>query len=376
MRMTQSSVSRSLFVILAIATTVFLVGVSHCEAQWGYFGRGTTATRGAFTYRGPLISFDVLPAYPAPRTGSYDPTFGRPSYGFAPGAYPYDRYRSYESSAYAYQMFGQYRGTQPTQAELDRERFYDNLDRTHRYQTREDRYASDFSNAYASPSAMVNRYRHPYVAGAPALPWTPEPIPGLSIAPHQSRYQGYVPDDDVAISLRAAANRLQRSLSRKADGHVWIGHLKPDQIIDAIDRGHHPGALADLVLNYEGIAQTPRLVLIAQAEGFQDVRRLLAQYVTLSSPYPNAVEIDGESWQSPSALGHETIIDEQIVGEQVFEQGLSADNDALMESPALPDSPAPMPANSLKRSSRPQLDSLPDEADVELLPAPAPAARE
>lgn len=375
MKITHSSVFQ--IVTVCALLTISVVQTADCNAQWGYFGRGANAPRGAFAYRGPLISFDVLPAYPTSSwAGSNDPTFARSTYGAAPGAYPYDRYRPYQGGAYAPQMFNQYRGIQPTQAELDRERFYDNLDRTHRYQTREDRYASDFNHAYASPSAMVNRYRYPYVAGTPTLPWTPEPIPGLLIGPHQSRYQGYVPDDDVAISLRAAANRLQRSLSGKADGHVWIRHLKPDQIIDAIDRGQHPAALADLVVNYEGIAQAPRLVLIAETEGFQDVRRLLSQYVTLQSAYPSAVEIDGGSWQPSSVVGLEVIVDEQVTGEQVFEQGFSADSGSLLESPSIPSASTPTPANSLQRSARPRLDSLPDEADVELLPAPSPTPSE
>jgi hypothetical protein len=324
-------VFRAFVITVTFATFVSAVGVLNCTAQWGIWGprspwgASRSVPAGAFQYRGPLVGIEIVGGFAGPS------------------------------------VYSQYRGVAPTQAELDRERFYSNLDRTHRYQTREDRYENDFFNAYASPSAMVNRYRDPYVAGSPSVPVRPLPVPGLAIGRYQSSYQGYVEDDTVAISLRAAANRLKRSLSRMADGHIWIRHLKPDQIIDSIDRAQHPAMLSDLIINYEGVDQNPRLVLIASAEGFQDVRRLLSQYVTLQSPYPNAI-------------GMETIVDEQLLGEQVIdEQVIIPSDDTVLMPPSLAEPVL---------EGRPQIDAgtsppsrreeLPDSADIELLPAPLP----
>ena len=334
----------NILVIAGVLTlSVLVLGVSSCGAQWGYFGRGTTTPRSAFSYRGPILSIQVGHAYSAPWSSS-----------------GYDRYR----------------GIQPTQAELDRERFYQNLDRSHRYTTREDRYANDFYNAYASPSAMVNRYRDPYVAGTPAMPWTPLPIPGLSQTRHDSRYQGYVPDDEVAIALRAASIRLTHSLTRKADGHIWIRHLQPGRIIDAIDRGEDPAVLVDLLINYHGVAENPRLVLIAEAEGFKDSRRLLEQYVTLPSPYPTAQGSTMDTIIEERVIG-EQVIGDQVIGDQVIGENVISDNDTTLNSPSLA-----APLERLKNTEKelqsqpmpdnPRLDSLPDDAEVELLPAPAP----
>ncbi len=344
-----------LVIVAVLALSVLVLGVSSCDAQWGYFGRGTTAARSAFSYRGPILSIQVGHAYTSPWLGGYNPTLGTSRYSSAFGASPYDRYR----------------GIQPTQAELDRERFYQNLDRTHRYTTREDRYANDFYNAYASPSAMVNRYRDPYVAGTPAMPWTPLPIPGLSQTRHDSRYQGYVPDDEVAIALRAASIRLTHSLTRKADGHIWIRHLQPGRIIDAIDRGQDPAVLVDLLINYHGVAENPRLVLIAAAEGFKDARRLLEQYVTLPSPYPTA------QGSTMDTIIEERVIGDQVIGDQVIGENVINGNDATLNSPSL-NAPLERLENTEKErqpqpmSDNPRLDSLPDDADVELLPAPVP----
>jgi hypothetical protein len=377
--------ARIVFIAFVALTIAAVVDVPRCDAQWGYHGRGSSAARGAFRYRGPILTVEVGPAYPvSPWAGGYDPGFDRSRYGSAFGASPYDRYRMSDAEFFAPNVYDRYRGIQPTPAELDRERYYHDLDRMHRYQTREERYENDFRNAYTPSSAMVNRYRQPYVAGTPAVPWTPMPVPGLSISRHESRYQGYVADEDVAVALRAAAMRLRSSLERKADGHIWIRHLQPDLIIDAIDRGDHPSSLTDLVVNYEGVADNPRLVLISESNGFKDVRRLLAQYVTLSSPYPNAEPTASDAWQDSIVPQSETIIDERPLGEQVLDDTILNErviDDAnpilapAMPTQSMPVAPAPeaSPADKdLESLDRPSLDSVPDEADVELLPPPAP----
>lgn len=391
-------------IILAIALVVLVFDASQCEAQMGYFGRGTSPARGAFRYRGPVIAIEIGTPYHAPAIGNpYNPALAPSRFGSAYGASPFDRYRMSDAEFFSPNVYDRYRGVQPTQAELERERFYYELDRMHRYQTREERYENDFRNAYTSPSAMVNRYRDPYVAGTAPLPWTPQrvvaapkaPVPGLSLSRHQSRYQGYVADEEVAESLRAAAIRLRRSLERKADGHIWIRHLQPESIVRAIDRAEHPGVLSDLVINYEGVADNPRLVLISESEGFQDVRRLLAQYVTLTSRYPGMEAASGEEWTGGATIGSEQVLGETILSERVIGESVPSLDAPSLDAPTL-ESPSPLnaplqpesmpkpdgvplppavePSSEVEVLDRPNLDSLPDEADVELLPAPVPTA--
>lgn len=392
--------ARSASIALLTLAMTFVVDARQCEAQWGYWGRGTTASRGAFRYRGPLLTIELAPAYPdhawADAYGpAFDPAFDRGRYSAAYGASPFDRYRMSDAEFFAPNVYDRYRGVQPTPAELDRERYYHDLDRMHRFQTREERYENDFRNAYTPAESMVNRYRQPYVAGTPSVPWTPKTVPGMSISRHESRYQGYVADEDVAIALRAAAMRLRTSLARKSDGHIWIRHLQPDAIIDSIDRGDHPSSLTDLVINYEGVADNPRLVLISESNGFKDVRRLLAQYVTLSSPYPHA-EPTNEAWQDSVVPSSETIIDEKVIGESILGERV-IDDASPMLAPAMPNAVTPTPVvpvppasnvpsasdvpsaseasdgeSDMSTLDRPALGSIPDEADVELLPPPAP----
>lgn len=354
-------VKRSVVVVLLIATSIVLSGASICGAQWGYRGSRTSPSRSAFRYQGPILSLEVASPYPrsyraaalpvAPYTSRYPSSYDLSRYGVGIGATTYDRYR----------------GMEPTRAELDRERFYYELDRTHRFQTREERYSNDFAAAYTSPSAMVNRYRYPYVAGAVATPIRPEPVPGTVLGRYQSRYEGYIADDDVAVALRAAAVRLQLSLARKADGHIWIRHLKPDQIIDAIDRAEHPAILSDLIINYEGVSENPRLILIAAANGLEDVRRLLRQYITLSSPYPSAGAVGVDEWQTTSPSDQETILTERVISERVVEPQM----EEIQQPTLAPPLPAePVSSGGFESLDRPRLGNLTDEADIELLPAP------
>ncbi len=282
------------------AIALSLLGCSVCNAQMGYFGRGygQSASK-AFRYRGPLLSIEVAPAYginaPAPTAMLPPPSPYSSRYGalsdpwFGPS--PYSAYSAYAAPVFSMQfpsLFDTYRGAGPSPAELQRERDYQTLDRMHRYQTRESRYESDFYNRYASPSAMVRRYSQPYVAGMPSSPMTARSVPGTLQSRGGSRYEGYVADEHVAPALRAAANRLIRSLTAMSDGHVWMRHLQPDRIIRVIDHNQSPAELEELVVNYLGVADAPRLALVSSAEGFADTSRLLQQFVTLPSVYPQA----------------------------------------------------------------------------------------
>ena len=354
--------------------SIGLFGIATCDAQWG-LNRGTSwgsQGRGGFRYRGPLMSLEIASPYsafgPAPAFG-IAPAFG-PTPAFGIGALPPSPYGYGINGGLNASSLDRYRGLQPTQAEIDREAFYYNLDRTHRFQTREERYGNDFAARYTPPAAMVNRYQYPYVAGAPAGPPLPQRVPGLTLNRYESRYQGYVADDDVAVALRAAAMRLTMSLARMSDGHIWIKHLKPDFIIESIDQVQPPSLLSDLIINYEGVAENPRLVLISSAEGFADVRRLIAQYVTLSSTYPQAEASVSEPWMGASSYDQETILSERVIGETELVDPNNAQFPQPLDtsdSTYLPPSMKPSDAMPLQN---PRLNDFPDTADVELLPPP------
>lgn len=188
----------------------------------------------------------------------------------------------------------------------EQERFYYDLDRTHRYRTREERYGDDFRDRYSTGDPFYHSYHRPIHAGPqepifpPSYPhygragfiqeqpFANEPVAGLAYSRRDANKQSVVADADVADLLRAAANRLSGSLSRMRDGATWLRQLQPQRIIATIDSAEFPGVLTDLVDAYESVAQNPRLVLVAEANGFCDTHRLLLHYVHLQSRYPDA----------------------------------------------------------------------------------------
>jgi len=229
-----------------------------------------SASRGAMRYRGPLLSIEI---------GTQP----------APPAWHYQR-------------------VPPTTAQSLRaqERYYYDLDRMHRYQTREERYASDFRDRYSTGDPFYHTYRGSYPRGSiepvfpPSYPHygrpviAPEtrmpspPVAGLAYSRSDAGRRSVFADADVPDLLRAAANRLTASLSRMRDGKVWLDQLQPQRIVAAIDQAEFPGVLADLVSRYNGVVNSPRLVLVAEANGFRDTHQLLAQYVQLQSRFPGA----------------------------------------------------------------------------------------
>ncbi len=319
-------------------------------AQWGY-----APPQGGLRYRGLFFDINIGPAVP-PAWASPHPRFGVPqeSFGAAPPRHPSDH---------------------------DRERFYHDLDRMHRYQTREERYESDFRNAYTDRDAVGQGFGwrslaivQPQLAVPPSAR-TDAGVPGQWDTHYRSGFRGQVPDPQVADQLRAAANRLHSGLSRKRDAHVWLKHLAPQRIIDSIDRAEFPGALSDLLINYQGVADNPRLVLVARTEGFEDTRDLLAHYVTLPSRFPQS-----EDWQhetsDPSAVWPPLEAGAVIVNERVVNQTPGADPQA----PALPretpgDASMPELGPSLLRSesAKPMIDTLPDLPNVTLPELNGPA---
>jgi hypothetical protein len=260
--------SRSSLAAIGLCTgliCVFALDVT-ADAQWWQIGSGP---RGGMRYRGPLLSIDIGGATP-PAAVHQPPAHH--SYGLVPAPVPPWHYR--HDSPHA------------GQSVAEQERFYHQLDRTHRYRTREERYADDFRDRYASGDPF---YHNPYTAYSSTLGRAgfdqTAPVPGLSYGAAGGQGRSFVADAEVGDLLRPAAMRLINSLSRKRDGALWMKHLQPDRIVSAIDRAEFPGTLADLVEQYDGVTQNPRLVLIAEAEGFRDTHRLLSQYVLLQSRF-------------------------------------------------------------------------------------------
>jgi hypothetical protein len=264
-------------VLLAVTSLAIIAPEANAQvgawsSGWGRSSAvGTSRAVGGIGYRGPMMSIEI--GTPAP-------------------PWHYNRVPP---------------GSSTDAALRQQERFYHELDRMHRYQPREDRYANDFRDRYSSGDPFY----HPYFAyrgfAAPVSPepvFPPgypdygrqrtfsapqtEPIPGLAYSRQDSLRRSVHADADVADLLRAAANRLTQSLSRMRDGKVWLEQLQPQRIVATIDRADFPGSLIDLLGHYDGVANTPRLVLIAEARGFRDTHQLLTQYVQLHSRFPDA----------------------------------------------------------------------------------------
>lgn len=102
--------------------------------------------------------------------------------------------------------------------------------------------------------------------------------------------QPSAPAKNLPAALRAAANRLSSSLSRRrGDGDVWLDYLSPGRIIAAIDQGLPPENVSELLQNFDGVVSNPELRSIATADGFSDTRRFLRQWVetaTFAEPEP------------------------------------------------------------------------------------------
>jgi len=251
--------------VIAVAFFCALAVGDAAESHGQYSVWSGSASRGAVRYRGPLLSIEI-------------------------GTQP-------ETPPWHYQRVA------PTTAQSIRaqERYYYDLDRMHRYQTREERYANDFRDRYSTGDAFYHSYRgtqtrgsiepvfppsYPHYGRPVITPETSQPIAGLAYSRSDAGRRSVFADADVPDLLRAAANRLTTSLSRMRDGRVWLEQLQPQRIVAAIDQAEFPGVLVDLVAHYNGVANSPRLVLVAEANGFRDTHQLLAQYVQLQSRFP------------------------------------------------------------------------------------------
>ena len=336
---------------LIIVAIVLCITLSAAHAQVGAWGSGWNSGQsiGGMRYRGPLLSIEI---------GS-------------PAAPPWHYNRMPPGSG---------------QALRQQERFYHDLDRTHRYQTREERYANDFRDRYSTGDPFYHSYHahrgyganvspepvfppsYPHYGRSGVYP-APEtqPIAGLAFSRSDSQRRSIYADADVADLLRAAANRLTQSLSRMRDGEVWLNQLQPQRIISTIDRAEFPGSLVDLMQHYDAVANTPRLVLVAEANGFRNTHQLLAQYVRLQSRYPDAeFHSEMQSVESMPTEYQELGPREVIVSPS--SQPISSDQPVELNRPVVessaPQSQSPPPAPS------PAIRVPSAQPDVQWLPAP------
>lgn len=251
------------------------------------------------------------------------------------------------------------------------ERRHHQLDRMLLYRTREQKYADDFHDRYATGDVFYHMSRSRLVAPEIIDPaaWAPpggwgkasvgarEPVAGMSYSGSRKGGRGHLPDSELPEQLRAAANRLTSSLSRMRDGDFWTDQLQPGRIIASIDRADQPASLSDLVAHYEGVARNPRLVLVAQANGFEETHRWLARYVLLPSRFPGEdhpwepavvlpVQIDPASNHSPG----DTVV-------PVPDPDAEPEPESLRLEPATPAAPAmptevevlPVPRGEIER---------------------------
>ena len=190
-------------------------------------------------------------------------------------------------------------------ARMARERHEYDVDRMLRYRTREERYADDFRDRYSTGDPFYHdpRGRAPSPEVFDPVAWghpvtVPPPVPGIGHSLSGPNKRFHLDDTELPDQLRAAAYRLATSLSRMRDGDLWLDELQPRRIVASIDRGEHPASLADLVSCYAGVAENPRFVLIARANGFQETYRWLARYVQL----PSRFLVESENWDSTAPI--------------------------------------------------------------------------
>jgi len=248
------------------------------------------------------------------------------------------------------------------EARMARERYEYDVDRMLRYRTREERYADDFRDRYSTGDPFYHdpRRRGPSPEVFDPAAWghpvaVPPPVPGTVYSASAPNKRVHLDDSELPDQLRAAAYRLATSLSRMRDGDLWLDELQPRRIVASIDRGEHPAALTDLVSCYAGVAENPRFVLIARANGFQETHRWLARYVQLPSRFP----VESDSWDSPAP----TVLHREFpepapsgltpLGNEPVSEGLRLDA-ATPPAPLTPDPPPLLTA-----------------PEIQLLPAPA-----
>jgi len=221
---------------------------SYGHHHHGYSGFGYSG----FGYPGPAYNFGVP-------YQSFSFSFGSP-YGYDP--YPYQSgYFDYRSD-YNRRLYDSY------QRDLRRNLFDSNLGLNLGG-------VDPFGPGSYSYSPFDDRSYRPPVAQI-------EPFDGFGTSgppPFGDGLQS-TPPRNLPEALRASANRLSISLSRRRDdSDVWLDYLAPGRIISTIDRGLPVESISDLLKNFDGVVGNPELRLVAAADGFESTRRLLRQWL-------------------------------------------------------------------------------------------------
>lgn len=207
-----------------------------------------------------------------PRT-SYDAGYGY-GYGYA---HPYDHYR-HQNDYFDY-----------------RTDYYNRVYDSYRYGLRRDLYTAypeygygtfdPFASSldypsYRPPVARIEPFESQgYQAFGPYAD-NQAVVPSSRTFQSPSHPAAGIPAANLPQSLRAAANRLSISLSRRStDGDVWLEYLAPGRIIAAIDQTQSPDSMVELLRNYDGVTANHELRSIAAADGFELTRTLLRQWV-------------------------------------------------------------------------------------------------
>ena len=237
---------------LASLLVICSSGIVAAEAQVVRFG-----PRGGVRIRTPFASVDVLPAgggtrirapFTAVDTGYYRYGVGMPYYYAA-------RPRHYAVPAYP---------VQPLLAVPA--------------------YPAPVNRATVFPEIVYPVPVYPEaVYPAPVYPeavYPPSPVPDESLATPLPQEAARPIVGVLEDRLRAAALRLQHSLSlRRDDGDVWQNYLAPQTIVDIIDQGLDPRTLRELLRNYNGVLANPTLASIRNAAGFGETRSLLMEFI-------------------------------------------------------------------------------------------------
>ncbi|WP_146535963.1 hypothetical protein [Rubripirellula reticaptiva] len=168
---------------------------------------------------------------------------------------------------------------------------------------------------------------------------------GRPIAPLAQGSPAQMSMETLVADLRFAAARLSRSLSqRRDDADVWQDYLKPDFIIDTIDRGGPASELQSLLMNYEGLSGNSQLSGIWIEDGFRQTHQLLREFVQSN--------VDVESADSGSSILDGT-------AEPVASQDTEADT--------------ALPADTNPRNTEPtEAAPIKKATDAEQLPTPRP----
>lgn len=287
---------RTILGIVAVATCLLQADSSEAQIRVGRFG--------GVNVRVPFVSVDVLPfgggtRVRAPFTSVQTGAFGYGGFGYGVGAYGYSSryngfgYRPYLYGGSVYRSYNRYDivPVVPVPVVPLVPVFPDPLDDYLGYDHLGYDYLGYGRRDYVYPERFADSDRHqvdPYRSARPAF------------APPSDATRAAQSPVSLEDDLRVAADRLARALSRRRDdADVWLDYLRPDLIIETIDRGQSPAALSGLLLNYEGLVGNAQLSQLWTTDGFRQTHQLLRQWVGSAG---SSVSVDSVPQEGSPAL--------------------------------------------------------------------------